>query len=72
MTKKRTRTTSEEIDKQNLNFKKGRPGCKCSWAKRDNIKTELENIKLRKELSENSLKEKYETQIADRDDAVKT
>ncbi|WP_444894681.1 DUF2130 domain-containing protein [Microbulbifer sp. TRSA001] len=37
---------------------------------REELKSELERAKLEKQLSETSLKEKYETQIKDRDDAI--
>ena len=37
---------------------------------RDAIKNNLERVTLEKKLSESSLKEKYETQIKDRDDAI--
>ncbi len=37
---------------------------------REELKSELEKAKLEKQLSETSLKEKYETQIKDRDDAI--
>ena len=37
---------------------------------RDQLKTDLDRIKLEKELAEKSLKDKYETQIKDRDDAI--
>lgn len=37
---------------------------------RDRLKNELEQAKLAKQLSEKSLKDKYETQIKDRDDAI--
>jgi len=37
---------------------------------RDGLQSELEKSRLEKELSEKSLKEKYETQIKDRDDAI--
>lgn len=37
---------------------------------RDELKNSLERVQLEKRLSENSLKEKYETQIKDRDDAI--
>ena len=37
---------------------------------RDVLKNDLEKSQLEKELSENSLKDKYETQIKDRDDAI--
>ncbi len=37
---------------------------------RDQLKNELEQAKLAKQLSEKSLKDKYETQIKDRDDAI--
>ncbi|MGD1833896.1 MAG: DUF2130 domain-containing protein [Sphaerochaetaceae bacterium] len=37
---------------------------------RDTLKGELKRIELEKEVSEKSLKEKYETQIKDRDDAI--
>jgi len=37
---------------------------------RDNLKNDLERAQLEKELAEKSLKDKYETQIKDRDDAI--
>jgi len=37
---------------------------------RDELKNGLERAKLEKQLAENSLKDKYETQIKDRDDAI--
>lgn len=37
---------------------------------RDDLKSSLQHAKLEKELSERSLKEKYETQISDRDDMI--
>lgn len=37
---------------------------------RDELKNSLERTQLEKQLAENSLKEKYETQIKDRDDAI--
>ena len=37
---------------------------------RDELKGDLQCVKLEKELAEKSLKEKYETQIKDRDDAI--
>jgi hypothetical protein len=37
---------------------------------RDQLKNELERAKLEKQLAETSLKDKYETQIKDRDDAI--
>ena len=37
---------------------------------RDNLKNDLKNVHMEKEKSENLLKEKYETQIRDRDDAI--
>lgn len=37
---------------------------------RDELKSELQRLELEKELKEKSLKEKYETQIKDRDDAI--
>lgn len=37
---------------------------------REELKSELEKAELEKQLSETSLKEKYETQIKDRDDAI--
>jgi len=37
---------------------------------REELKSELEKAKLEKQLSETSLKEKYQTQIKDRDDAI--
>jgi hypothetical protein len=37
---------------------------------RDRLKSDLERAKLEKQLAENSLKDKYETQIKDRDDAI--
>lgn len=37
---------------------------------RDQLKNELERARLEKQLSEKSLKDKYETQIRDRDDAI--
>ena len=37
---------------------------------RDELKSNLERAQLEKRLAENSLKEKYETQIKDRDDAI--
>ncbi len=37
---------------------------------RDRLKSELERAELEKQLAEKSLKEKYETQIKDRDDAI--
>ncbi|MGR5461275.1 DUF2130 domain-containing protein [Vibrio alfacsensis] len=37
---------------------------------REELKSELEKLKLEKQLSETSLKERYETQIKDRDDAI--
>lgn len=37
---------------------------------REELKSELEKAKLEKQLSETSLKEKYETQIKDRDDTI--
>ena len=37
---------------------------------RDQLKSDLERARLEKQLAENSLKEKYETQIKDRDEAI--
>ena len=37
---------------------------------RDNLKNDLERARLEKQLAEKSLKDKYETQIKDRDDAI--
>lgn len=37
---------------------------------RDELKNDLERVELEKQLSEKSLKEKYETQIRDRDDTI--
>lgn len=37
---------------------------------RDELKGDLEKVKLEKQLAEKSLKDKYETQIKDRDDAI--
>ncbi len=37
---------------------------------RDELKSDLQRVELEKELSEKCLKEKYETQIKDRDDAI--
>ncbi|MGJ7497824.1 DUF2130 domain-containing protein [Variovorax sp. RT4R15] len=37
---------------------------------RDDLKSGIERVELEKQLSENSLKDKYETQIKDRDDAI--
>lgn len=37
---------------------------------RDELKSDLERAQLEKQLAENSLKDKYETQIKDRDDAI--
>ena len=37
---------------------------------RDQFKSDLERARLEKQLAENSLKDKYETQIKDRDDAI--
>lgn len=37
---------------------------------RDKLKSNLERAELEKQLAENSLKDKYETQIKDRDDAI--
>lgn len=42
----------------------------ASEKERDKIKSALDRIKLEKDLSEKSLKDKYETQIKDRDDAI--
>ena len=41
-----------------------------SERERDQLKNELEQARLEKQLSEKSLKDKYETQIKDRDDAI--
>lgn len=43
---------------------------KAVEADRDSYKTQLERATLEKELAEKSLKDKYETQIKDRDDAI--
>lgn len=37
---------------------------------RDELKNDLKEVQLKSELAENSLKDKYETQIKDRDDAI--
>ena len=37
---------------------------------RDALKSDLKQVELQKEVSENSLRDKYETQIKDRDDAI--
>jgi hypothetical protein len=37
---------------------------------RDELKSDLERVQLEKQLAENSLKDKYETQLKDRDDAI--
>ena len=37
---------------------------------RDELRSDLERLQLEKQLAENSLKDKYETQIKDRDDAI--
>jgi hypothetical protein len=37
---------------------------------RDQLKSDLERARLEKQLAEKSLKDKYETQIKDRDDAI--
>ena len=37
---------------------------------RDELKSGLEKVQLEKQLAENSLKDKYETQLKDRDDAI--
>lgn len=42
----------------------------ASEKENDKIKSELDRTKLEKELSEKSLKDRYETQIKDRDDAI--